>query len=127
MFIRSIIFCGCFVVAFNPYTVFAQSKKDKKEKKALDTVVAKKDSMATAIKNKKKIDGLFALYQDSVTGNLQMYIKKNQLGKEYIYQSFSMGGPGSLFLNQNMLRETWVLKMKRSYRKIEFLRCNANF
>jgi hypothetical protein len=124
MSIRSIIFWGFIVVALNPNTVFAQLKADKK---AVDTVVAKKDSMATAIKNKKKIDGLFALYQDSVTGSLQFYVKKNQLGKEYIYQSFAMGGPGSLFLNQNMLRETWVLKMKRSYNKIEFLRCNANF
>ena len=127
MLLRSLICCASFVAVLCPGTTLAQKKKDKKDKPPSEAVPAKKDSMATAIKNKKKIEGLFALYQDSVSGSLQLYLKKNQLGKEYIYQSFSMGGPGSLFLNQNMLRETWVLKMKRSFNKIEFLRCNSNF
>jgi len=56
-----------------------------------------------------------------------MYIKKDQLDKEFIYQSFSMGGPGSLFLNQNMLRETWVFKIKKSFHRLDFLRCNTNY
>jgi hypothetical protein len=106
--------------------VFAQDKKDDAKPKK-DSVSQKKDSMATAIKYKTKIDGLFTLYQDTVTGSLQLYVKKNQLGPEFIYQSFSMGGPGSLFLNQNMLRETWVLKIKRNFNKLEFQRCNESF
>lgn len=127
MLLRSLICCAGIIALLSPGTLKAQKKKDKKNSPATETPPAKKDSMATAIKNKKKVDGLFSLYQDSVTGSLQLYLKKDQLGKEYIYQSFSMGGPGSLFLNQNMLRETWVLKMKRTYNKIEFLRCNSNF
>ena len=70
---------------------------------------------------------LFTLYQDTVSGSLQLYIKKDQLNKEFIYQSFSMGGPGSLFLNQNMLRETWVFKIKKNYNRLDFIRCNTNF
>ena len=125
MLVRTIICCNCIVALLFCNAALAQQKT--KSKSAADSLVAKKDSMATAIKNKTKIDGLFSLYQDSVTGSLQLYIKKNQVGKEFIYQSFSMGGPGSLFLNQNMLRETWVLKIKRSYNKLEFLRVNSNF
>jgi hypothetical protein len=56
-----------------------------------------------------------------------MYVKKNQLGKEYIYQSFSMGGPTSLFLNQNMIRTTWVFKIKKTFDKLEFSQVNTNF
>jgi len=111
-------------------TLFAQNKKPVKSKTkvTVDTAAAKRDSTwKAAIKDKKKVDGLFTLYQDTVSGSLQLYIKKDQLGKEFIYQSFSMGGPGSLFLNQNMLRETWVFKITKTYNRLDFIRCNTNF
>lgn len=93
-----------------------------------DSLAAKRDSLWTAaVKDKKKVDGMFTLYQDTITGSLQLYITKEQLGKEFIYQSFSMGGPGSLFLNQNMLRETWVFKITKTYNRLDFMRCNTNF
>jgi hypothetical protein len=109
-------------------TLSAQVKKPvvTKPKVIIDSVAAKKDSLwKDAIK--KKVDGLITLYQDTTTGGLQLYIKKDQLDKEYIYQSFSMGGPGSLFLNQNMLRETWVFKIKKSFNRLDFIRCNTSF
>jgi len=86
-----------------------------------------KPSVADKVKTSKKIDGLFTLYQDTATGSVQFYVKKNQLGKEYIYQSFSMGGPTSLFLHQNMIRTTWVFKIKKTFDKLEFSQVNTNF
>ena len=74
-----------------------------------------KPTVADKVKSSKKLDGLFTLYQDTATGSVQMYVKKNQLGKEYIYQSFSMGGPTSLFLNQNMIRTTWVIQNQKEF------------
>ncbi len=111
-------------------TIFAQVKKPVpvKPKVKVDSVAAKRDSLwKDAVKDKKKVDGMFTLYQDTVSGSLQLYIKKDQLNKEVIYQSFSMGGPGSLFLNQNMLRETWVFKITKNYNRLDFIRCNTNF
>ena len=58
-----------------------------------------KPTVADKVKSSKKMDGLFTVYQDTANGSVQMYVKKNQLGKEYIYQSFSMGGLTSLFLH----------------------------
>ena len=113
-----------------PVTLFAQAKKPAatKPKTKIDSVAAKRDSIwKETVKDKKKLDGLFVLYQDTASGSLQLYIKKDQLDKEFIYQSFSMGGPGSLFLNQNMLRETWVFKIKKNYNRLDFIRCNTNF
>jgi len=83
--------------------------------------------VAEKVKSSKKSDGLFTIYQDTATGSVQMYVKKNQLGKEYIYQSFSMGGPTSLFLHQNMIRTTWVFRIKKSFDKLEFFQVNTNF
>ncbi|HEV8283526.1 MAG TPA: zinc-dependent metalloprotease [Chitinophagaceae bacterium] len=93
-----------------------------------DTSKAKKlPGLNDKVKGSKKIDGLFTLYQDTATGSVQIFVKKNQLGKEYIYQSFSMGGPTILFLNQNMIRETWVFKIQKSFDKLEFSQVNNNF
>ncbi|MBI1780478.1 MAG: zinc-dependent metalloprotease [Sphingobacteriales bacterium] len=93
-----------------------------------DTAKPKKaNPVADKVKSSKKIDGLFTIYQDTATGSVQLFIKKNQLGKEYIYQSFSISGPTSLFLNQNMIRATWVFKIKKAFDKIEFSQVNTSF
>jgi hypothetical protein len=84
-------------------------------------------SIADKVKGSKKIEGLFTLYQDTATGSLQIYVKKSQIGKEFIYQSFSMGGPTALFLNQNMIRTTWVFRIRKEFDKLEFSQENTNF
>jgi hypothetical protein len=100
-----------------------QAKADTAKKPATPP----KPTVAEKVKSSKKTDGLFTLYQDTATGSMQMYIKKNQLGKEYIYQSFSMGGPTNLFLHQNMIRVTWVFNIKKNFDKLEFSQVNTNF
>jgi hypothetical protein len=99
-----------------------------KPKTAQDSIKAARDSTwKVMVKDKQKTEGLFSFYQDTATGNAFMYIKKDQLGKEFIYQSFSIAGPALLFLNQNMLRENWVFKIRKNYNKIEFQRCNTSY
>jgi Met-zincin/Domain of unknown function (DUF5117) len=86
-----------------------------------------KPGIAEKVKSSKKHAGLFTIYQDTATGSVQMYVRKDQLNKEFIYQSFSLSGPTSLFLHQSMHRATLVFKMKKSYDKIEFALVNTNF
>jgi hypothetical protein len=86
-----------------------------------------KPGVAEKVKSSKKHAGLFTVYQDTVTGGVQMYVRKDQLNKEFIYQSFSLSGPTSLYLNQSMHRSTLVFKMRKSYDKIEFTLVNTNF
>ena len=83
--------------------------------------------LAEKTKSSKKSDGLFTVYQDTATGGVQLYIKKDQLGKEYIYQSFSLNGPTSLYLNQSMHRANFVFKVQKVYDKLEFTRVNTSF
>lgn len=112
-------------------TAFTQVKKPvppAKPKPIVDTVKMLRDSTWNAqVKDKQKTQGLFTFYQDTVSGSALMYVRKDQLNKEFIYQSFSMGGPAVLFLNQNMLRETWVFKMRKVFGRMEFMRCNTNY
>lgn len=86
-----------------------------------------KPSITDKVKSSKKHVGLFTVYQDTATGSVQMYIRKDQLEKEYIYQSFSLSGPTSLFLNQSMHRSTLLFKIRKSFDKIEFALVNSNF
>jgi hypothetical protein len=109
---------------------FAQVKpatKSKRHTPIADSLKAAKDSVMEKLKGSTKIPGLFTIYQDTLTGSAMLYVKKSQLGKEFIYQSFSMGGPASLFLNQNMIRETWVFSIRKKFEKLEFNRVNTNF
>jgi Met-zincin/Domain of unknown function (DUF5117) len=84
-------------------------------------------SLTDKVKSCRKITGLLTMYQDTATGSVQLYVKKDQLGKEFIYQSFSMGGPPQLFLNQNMIRVTWIFRILKAYDKLEFSQVNTNF
>lgn len=86
-----------------------------------------KPTVAEKVKASKKLPGLFTLYQDTVTGSVQMYIRKDQLNKDFIYQSFSLSGPTGLFLHQSMHRATLVFQMKKAFDKIEFSTVNTNF
>jgi hypothetical protein len=87
----------------------------------------KKAGIQDKVKSSRKIDGLFTVYQDTTTGSLQLYIKKNQLGKEYIYQSYSLNGPTNLFLHRNMHRSNLGFQVSKVYDKLEFTRINTNF
>jgi len=94
----------------------------------MDTSKPKKPAGITdKIKSSKKIDGLFTIYQDTATGSVQLYVKKSQLDKEFIYQSFSISGPTALFLNQSMHRATAVFTIKKAFDKLEFSQVNTSF
>lgn len=102
---------------------------DSTKKTAADSVKKKpeKQSIDDKVKASKKVEGLFTLYRDTATASLQLYLEKGKLGKDFIYQSFSMGGPTGLFLNQNMIRDTWLFTIRKNNDRIEFLRKNTSF
>jgi Met-zincin/Domain of unknown function (DUF5117) len=131
------------ILAFSLVSFFglSQNKKSKKAeetavvapaqaKPAADTTKAKKPvkpSITEKRKSSKKIDGLLTMYQDTVTGSIQLYVKKSQIDKEFIYQSFSLSGPTQLFLNQSMHRANAIFNIKKSNDKIEFGELNTKF
>jgi len=115
---------ACLLFAAN---TFAQAKPAAAPAADTSKKAPPKPSVADKVKTSKKHEGLFTIYQDTVTGSVQMYVRKDQLNKDFIYQSFSISGPTTLFLNQSMHRSTLLFKMKRSYDKIEFSLVNTNF
>ena len=101
------------VLTLSSAQLFAQAPKTPMPADTTKKAPAK-PGVSEKVKTSKKHAGLFTVYQDTVTGSVQMYVRKDQLNKDFIYQSFSLAGPTSLFLNQSMHRATLVFKMKKS-------------
>ena len=112
----------------------AQSTKNKRRKHKTETTPppppkkAKEKKIKDFTKSSKKIEGLFTIYQDTITGALQMVISKDQIGKEFIY--FSQISDGVLDagrINRGSYNGSKVFKIEKYFNKIEFVTQNTSF
>ena len=88
---------------------------------------AKKVSVADKTKGNKKFEGLFTIYQDTTNGNTMIYVRKPQLGKSFVYASFSENGPNAVGLGKGTYRDNAVFAINKYYDRLEFQRLNTNF
>ncbi|NJX15458.1 DUF5117 domain-containing protein [Tamlana crocina] len=126
------VFAVCLV--FSPTNLDAQNKKKKRKKDATTEAVVdagktgKTKSIAELVKSSKKIDGLFPIYQDTITGSIQLLISEDQIGKDYIY--FSQIADGVLDagrMNRGSYRGSKVFKIEKYFNTIEFITQNTSF
>lgn len=115
-----------------PQNVEAQRKKKRKK----DEVVApvkpapkkpKEKKIGDLVKSSKEIDGLFKIYQDTITGSLQMVISNDQLDQEYIYFSQIANGVTDAGTFRGRYKGSKVFKIKKYFNKIEFVTQNTSF
>lgn len=111
----------------------AQRKK-KKKKKGKTEQVAKpkppakpKKSIATLTKSSKKIEGLFTIYQDTVTGDVKMLVTKDQLNKDYIYFSQIADAVTDAGMFRGAYGGSSVFHIKKYFNKIDFYAPNTSF
>lgn len=115
-----------------PQQMDAQSKKKKaKEAEAAAAAAAAKKSKDKSIedlvKQSKKIEGLFTVYQDTVNGSLQMVITEEQLEKEFIHFNQVADGVLDAGRFRGAYGESKVFKIKKYFDKIEFVTQNTSF
>lgn len=126
MRIRTIVLAGSLLV-------FTQCTSPKKtaSASAKKPASAKPESATASIKSKtkncKKIDGLFTLYQDTLTGKAYMVIKKDQLDKEFIYFNYSENGLVRTGHFRGAYRDNDVFSIRKTYERIEFVKENTGF
>ena len=106
-------------------------KKKKKEDKtatAKKTPPKKKDkSIADLTKSSKKIEGLFTIYQDTVTGSVKLLVKENQLNKDFIYFSQIANGVTDAGAFRGSFRANTVFHVTKYFNRLEFLAPNTSF
>lgn len=113
--------------------VDAQRKK-KKKKNAKEMVAPKpkpkpkpKKSIASMTKSSKKMEGLFTIYQDTVTGAVKLLVKEDQLNKDFIYFAQIADGVTEAGAFRGSYRGSSVFHIKKFFNKIEFVAPNTNF
>ncbi|MDO5971479.1 zinc-dependent metalloprotease [Flavivirga aquimarina] len=129
----------CFVLTlllfYIPENVQAQKRKKGKKKDQTEIVAQpvkpankKKKTIAELVKSSKKIEGLFSIYQDTITGAIQMVISDDQLNKEYIYFSqIANGVMDAGRIIRGSYRGSKVFKIEKYFNKIEFITQNTSF
>jgi hypothetical protein len=127
--------CAFFVLflLLIPQNFEAQNIKKRKNKKKTEVVTASKKtsedkSIKSLTKTSKKIDGLFTIYQDTITGAMQMIIKEDQINKEYLH--FAQIADGVLDagrINRGSYLGSKVFKVEKFFDKIDFVIQNTSF
>lgn len=110
----------------------AQRKKKKKKKKGQTEQVAPKPkkpkkSIKSLTKKSKKMEGLFTIFQDTVTGGVQLLIKEDQFDKDYIYFSQIANGVLDAGLFKGAYGGSSIFHVKKYFNRIEFLAPNTSF
>lgn len=124
----TLLFC-VFVI---PQNAEAQRKKKKKKNNTEASAPkpapkSKEKSIKDLTKKSEKIEGLFTIYRDTLTGTLQMLITEDQLGKEFIHFNQVSNGVTDARRFRGAYGGSKVFKVKKHYNKIEFVTQNASF
>ena len=86
----------------------------------------KPDSSTTKVtldsltKASKLFKGMFAFYQDTLNGSLQMFIEKSQLNKEYIHFAHSLNGVVDVGHFKGAYRGSKIFSIRKYFNKILF-------
>ena len=87
----------------------------------------KKKTVEEVVKDCQMRDGLFRLYLNSEKGNLFIYIRKEQLGPEFIYFTHSVNGPVAAGHNAGRFGDESIVKIAKSFDRLEFIAQNTSF
>jgi len=119
------------ILLLAPQHMEAQKRKKRKGKTEMPAKPApkkdKKKKISDLIKSSKEIDGLFKMYQDTITGSLQMVLSEDQLNKEYIHFAQIANGVVDARLFRGRFGGSKVFKINKYFNKIEFVTQNTSF
>ena len=106
-----------------------KSKKDAKKEMAKPKPKPKKKgkTIADLTKSSKKIEGLFTIFQDTITGKVNLLVKKDQLDKDFIYFSQIADGIASVRAFRGNYKGSSIFHVKKHFNKLEFYAPNTSF
>ena len=102
---------------FSVNTISQDKKNEKKKEKTISELT----------KSSKKIDGLFTIYQDTISGKLKMTVSNDQFDKEFIHFSQIADGVTEAGGFRGRYNGGTIFYIKRFFDKIEFIAPNTNF
>jgi len=109
------------IALLSTFILYAQDKEKSKDKSK------KTKTISELTKSSKKIDGLFIIYQDTVSGELKMEIKNDQLNQDYIYFSQIADGVTEAGSFRGAYGSDVIFHIKKYFNRIEIIAPNTNF
>lgn len=114
-----------FILGISVSTIQAQKKNSKKNKKEQNDTLK---TIKKITEKSKKIEGLFTMYQDTVTGKTHMLITKNQIGEEFIYFSQINNGISDV---GRMIKGTYlsskIFTIEKHFDELNFIIKNTSY
>lgn len=120
-------------MAVSSHAQFGRKKKQKEAAAAAANApkpadqASKKATIASKTKNTSAFKGLMTIYQDTTDGKTYLRLKKDQIGQEFIYWSYSENGLARVGLNRGAFRYNQVFKVSRYFDRIDFEVLNTGF
>ncbi|MDB2384993.1 zinc-dependent metalloprotease [Polaribacter sp.] len=130
---KSLKFVCCFLVVFAIGGITETNAQFWKKKKKQDTNVKKTSpkkktkSIAELTKSAKKIEGLFTIYQDTITGATKLLVKEDQLNKDFIYFAQIANGVTAVGTFRGSYRGSSIFNVNKHFDKLEFIAPNTSF
>ena len=87
----------------------------------------KKKSIVEVTKNCQEYKGLFQVFADRETGALYLFIKKDQIRREFIYFSHVVDGVVQAGRNRGQFDQSEVFTISKVYGKLEFVLKNTAY
>lgn len=109
-----------FLIVSGNLAMSQEKKKEESDKKDEKTI-------ADLTKSSKKIEGLFTIFQDTLTGDVKMVLKENQLNEDFIYFSQIADGVTEAGTFRGSYRGSTIINIKKYFNKIEIVAPNTNF
>ncbi len=78
-------------------------------------------TIAEVTKDSRRMDGLFTLFQDTLTGSMHMQVSPDQLGDEFIYWSHTVDGVVDVGHFRGAFRDNRVFSVDREYDRVRFV------
>ena len=121
------IFFTCLVASLLIMGCATSEQASKSQQQAEKKAAEDKDPIASQTKNSISHDGFFTVYRDTTDGSAKLLIDKEQLDEEFIYFTYVENGTVQAGKFRGQFRENAVLKVRRNYDRIEFVKVNTNF
>lgn len=126
------LFLGAALIAAASANASAKDKDAKDKDKGKDAVEAAAEGEApkpidTFVMPFQKSEGLFPLYRDTKTGEVFLEINADQIGKEFIYFTYTENGPAETGHFRGNFRDNRIIAFNRKYDRIEVEAVNTSF
>lgn len=125
---KTILLLGAALIAATGVNADAKDrKKDKAESEEASKDKAETKVLSAFVEGFEKSDGLFPLYRDGKTGEVYIELDADQLGREFIYFTYTENGPIDAGHFRGSFRDNRVIVFNRRYDRVEVEAVNTSY